>query len=121
MGMVQASLAKRLDRHFLACAAAATAGVTGLAVSESQGAVVYSGVLNNAIDPTSPAGAYIQVSNFNIQTTAAANPGWNLNVFNITYTGNYTGVSFYPHVGATDQVVGNGTVGVVAKLANNVS
>ncbi|CAN5386718.1 hypothetical protein BH09PLA1_BH09PLA1_23550 [soil metagenome] len=120
MQVVQASLQKRLDRHVLACAAVAAAGVTGIAATQSDAAVVYSGALNLAVDPTTPAGAYVRVQDFNITfaNTIAnnLNPGWNLNVFNITYTGNYTGVSFYPRVAATDKAVGTAT-GIVNKLA----
>jgi hypothetical protein len=110
MSSVLSSLNKRLDKHFVACAAAAAAGVVGLSAAESDAAIVYSGPLNLMINPNTPTGIYIRVQDFNITTdntiTGNTNPGWNFNIFNVFYTQNYTGNAVYPRVAATDDIVG---------------
>jgi hypothetical protein len=114
------SLLARLDKHFVACAAAA-AGV-GMVADEAAAAINYSGPLNFAVNTTTSAGIYINVQTFGIAVSAAADPAWNLNLFNLSYgSGNYTAVSFYPngaHAGPTDAVIGVGAnPGRIAKLA----
>lgn len=117
------SLLSRLDRHLVACAAAATA--VGVISDDASAAINYSGVLNYAVNPATAAGVYVNVATFGLATSAAADPGWNLNLFNLSYSsGVYTAVSFYPngaHAAPTDALVGTGLQGRVAKLAANTN
>ena len=113
------SIKSRLDKHFVACAAVAAAGVAASS-GDAQAAIQYSGVLNLAVNPASAAGIYINVGAFHVNTTAAADPAWNINLFNITYTGGYVGVAFYPRVPAQDLFVGTST-GIVSKLATGTN
>jgi hypothetical protein len=74
----QASLANALDRHFLACAAAATAAVVAGTADHSQAAIVYSGVQNAPLTDGSP-GIYI-----NLVTNGVAGApfsGWDINPY----------------------------------------
>ena len=77
-------LAKSLDKHFLACAAAATAVVGVGAVEEAEAVIRYSGTLNQAI-PVSITGLYIDIDG-NLRGTAAQVPNWDFNLFNSNST-----------------------------------
>ena len=76
--MVQA-LKSRLDRHFVACsAAAAAATVGGVAQQNAEAAIVYSGVVNINI-PSTTAGVYLNVVTGVNNANPASVPGWDLN------------------------------------------
>ncbi len=86
-GQDMSILAKRLDAHFVACAAAAGAAVVG-ATQQSQAAVVYSGVVNLPI-PNSTNGLYLNVvtgaNNLPPPGSAGSTvPGWDINPFSST-------------------------------------
>src|SRR5438094_465816 len=71
------TLAKRLDVHFVACAAAAGAGLVGVAQT-SEAAVIYSGVVNVAI-PNTLQGIYLNTA---LGTTGGAPfAGWDINPY----------------------------------------
>jgi len=115
------SLQSRVDKHLVACAAAAAgAAVVGTFAERADAVIHYSGPLNFHVNPNTQNGIYINVQTFGIATTAAADPGWNLNPFNIVYNGGYTGVNLYPHSATTDRVVGTAN-GLVSKLAANTT
>jgi hypothetical protein len=73
-------LAKSLDKHFLACAAAATVVVGVGAVEEAEAVVQYSGLLDRAV-PVSITGLYIDIDG-NLTGTAVEAPNWDFNLFN---------------------------------------
>lgn len=114
MGLVQASLQKRLDRHFLACAAAA---VGAGAASESFAAVQYSGLQNIVSDTTTAFGTYINLETNSVQNGVAGLAGFDINVF--SWRNEYPAGSgtFFPFVatytggGANNKVMGTGTYG----------
>lgn len=70
------TLRSRLDRHFVACSAAAAAASVG-AVSTADAAIVYSGVVNINI-PSTTSGIYLNVVT-GASGTAAGTPGWDVN------------------------------------------
>ena len=69
-------LAKRLDAHFVACAAAAGAGVVGIAQTADAG-IVYSGVVNIPI-PDNIDGIYMNMVTGVSNPSAASVPGWDI-------------------------------------------
>jgi hypothetical protein len=77
------SIAKRLDAHFVACAAAAGAAVVGVA-QKSEASVVYSGIVNIPVQTTTN-GLYINIVNGQINepgnTSGSTVPGWDLNIY----------------------------------------
>lgn len=78
---ISAGLANALDRHFVACAAAATAAVVAGHADQSQAAIIYSGAQNLALGYGSTGQLYI-----NLETKAVASgrnpvPGWDVNPF----------------------------------------
>ncbi len=75
------NLIKRLDTHFVACAAAAGAAVVG-GVQQSEAAVVYSGIVNIPI-PNDFYGVYLNVQTGAFQANGApvALAGWDLNPY----------------------------------------
>jgi hypothetical protein len=79
-------LAASLDKHFLACAAAATAAVTAGVADSAQAVVQYSGLLDMAINHTTSAGVYVNFDTLTATTSGGANPGWDANVFNSNST-----------------------------------
>jgi uncharacterized protein (TIGR03382 family) len=77
--MIQA-LKSRLDRHFVACsAAAAAATVGGVAQQSAEATIIYSGAVNINI-PSTTAGVYLNVA-------PAGVPGWDVNPWNGTGLG----------------------------------
>jgi hypothetical protein len=75
---IHVSLANALDRHFLACAAAATAATVAVTADHSQAAIVYSGIQNVPLTNGSP-GIYIDlVTN---QVSGAPFTGWDINPY----------------------------------------
>jgi hypothetical protein len=82
------NLAKRLDAHFVACAAAAGAAAVGIA-QKSEAAIVYSGTVNLATQTTTN-GLYINLVNGQINepgnTGGTSVPGWDLNIYGSTQT-----------------------------------
>jgi hypothetical protein len=114
MGTVQASLSKRLDRHFLACAAAAVA--VG-AAEQSWAVIQYSGPQNIVSNTSNSFGTYVNFETNSVQNGVTGAPGFDLNVF--SYRNEYpTGSgNFYPFVatytggGANNKVMGSGTYG----------
>ena len=83
-------LAKRLDAHFVACAAAAGAAVVGT-VQTADAAIVYSGVVNIPVQQTTN-GLYINIVthpapgsiNEPGNTTGGTVAGWDLNLYSST-------------------------------------
>ena len=76
------SIAKLLDKHFLACAAAATTAVFATPGNTADAAVVYSGLLDIAISPATSYGIYVDVNNLSTAVLASSVPGWDLNIYN---------------------------------------
>lgn len=74
-------LTRALDKHFLACAAAAAAGAGGVLVPAGEAAaeIRYSGVRDIEIDPTNDVGLYIDVDSLITNTSNAGD--WDLNLF----------------------------------------
>jgi hypothetical protein len=113
---LQASLASALDRHFLACAAAASAAVVAGTAEHSQASIVYSGIQNVPLTNGSP-GIYIDlVTNV---VSAAPFTGWDINPYvNGGSTGSFFGMYLPP--GATPLLVKSSAPGAgaadVAKL-----
>jgi len=124
MRVVQLPLQKRLDRHFMACAAAAVA-VVG-AAEQGWAAIQYSGAQNIAVDTTSSLGLYLNFENGSVQNGITGLAGYDINVFSFRaqYPAN-TG-NFYPYVetytagGANNKVVGTGAY-KASKLASGAS
>jgi len=78
------SLGQSLDRHFLACAAAATAGVVA-ASNSSEAAVIYSGLRDTQVNHATPTGIYIDVDTLLSGAPSSAAPEWHLNIYNFTF------------------------------------
>jgi hypothetical protein len=78
------SLGVALDRHFLACAAAATAGVVA-ASNGVEAAVIYSGLLDTQVNHATPTGIYIDVDSLISGAPSSAVPGWHMNIYNATF------------------------------------
>ena len=120
MGMVQASLQKRLDRHFLACAAAAVA--VG-AADQAWAAVQYSGLQNIASNTTNAFGTYINLETNSVQNGVAGVAGFDVNVFSWRqeYPAN-SGV-FYPFVATyvAGTAVNNRVMGTGAYKASKLA
>jgi hypothetical protein len=80
------NLVKRLDAHFIACAAAAGAAVVGTAQTAEAG-IVWSGAVNLPIALTTN-GLYLNVVNGAINepgnTTGGSVPGWDINPYGST-------------------------------------
>jgi hypothetical protein len=72
-------LKSRLDRHFVACSAAAAAAAVG-AVNTADAAIVYSGVVNINI-PSTTAGVYLNVQTGVNNVSPGLVPGWDLNPY----------------------------------------
>ncbi len=84
--MIQA-LKSRLDRHFVACsAAAAAATVGGVAQQSAEATIIYSGVVNLNV-PSTVAGLYLNVVTGVNSSSPAAVPGWDVNPWNATGLG----------------------------------
>ena len=98
------NLVKRLDAHFVACAAAAGAAVVG-AAQKSEAAVVWSGIVNIPIQQTTN-GLYINIVTGQINepgnTAGGSVPGWDLNPYS-------TGATWYGFGNANWGFVGAGT------------
>lgn len=76
--MIQ-NIKSRLDRHFVACsAAAAAATVGGVTQQSAEAGIVYSGVVNINI-PSTTAGVYLNVVTGVNAASPASVPGWDLN------------------------------------------
>jgi hypothetical protein len=79
-------LAKKLDAHFVACAAAAGAAAMGVA-QKADAAIVYSGVVNFPIQSTTN-GLYLNVVTGAINepgnTAGSTVPGWDINPWSST-------------------------------------
>jgi hypothetical protein len=78
------TLAKRLDTHFAACAAAAAGAAIVGGAQEANAAIVYSGVVNISIGGNF-SGVYLNMINGVTGTSAAAVPGHDINPY---YGGN---------------------------------
>lgn len=109
--MVQ-TLKSRLDRHFVACSAAAAAASVGVVQQQTEAAIVYSGVVNINI-PSTTAGVYLNFQSGVNNPSPALVPGWDVNPWSST-TLNY----FNPAAPAGGvYVIGGGTGTSVANLA----
>ena len=111
--MSASTLERRLDKHLLACAAAAVA--VGAVAEDALAAINYSGpqnisVVNNFF------GIYLKLENntFVNGASGAGLSGWDLNVFSYNYAGAYPYVATFRNTGT--QVMGTGTY--VAKLSS---
>lgn len=91
---MSSTLKVRLNRHFAACAAMATAAVVTGAASQSQGAIVYSGLRNIPI-PANIDGVYVNVITGATGTSAGAVPGYDINPYAVG-----TGASFFTNAAA---------------------
>jgi hypothetical protein len=121
------SLRKKLDKHFVACAAAAAA-VGVFSNNEAQAVVQYSGLLDIPINPAVPAGLYIDVNGLTTGVTGAGVPGFDLNIFNLNFTdptAQGKAVLLYTPAARPARPIGTnsgtGAYGYVSKLGAGVS
>src|SRR5262245_3995086 len=91
------ALLRRLDSHLLAsgAAAAAAAAVGNLTASEAQATIHYSGLLDISVLNSTPAGIYVDVDGLTTGVSGAGTPGWDLNIFNVTFGSGGKAVYFY--------------------------
>src|SRR4051812_14977732 len=95
MSTVLSSLNKRLDRHFIACAAAA---VVGAVADQSWAVVQYSGPQNISVIP-SQAGWYLNFETGATSNNAASSPaGWDINVVSFRRASSTNPSYFFPYV-----------------------
>ena len=100
---VQASLANALDRHFLACAAVATAATVVGSVEHAQATIVYSGTQNVPLTDGSP-GIYLNLVTKVSSASPSSAPGWDINPYvNGGSSGSFFGMYLPP--GTTPQLV----------------
>ena len=100
---VQASLANALDRHFLACAAVATAATVVGSVEHAQATIVYSGTQNVPLTDGSP-GIYLNLVTKVSSASPSSAPGWDINPYvNGGSSGTFFGMYLPP--GTTPQLV----------------
>jgi hypothetical protein len=76
---IRVSLSKALDKHFMGCAAVATAAAVG-ATKHANAAVIYSGVQNIALTNGSP-GLYINLVTKTSTLLPSTSPGWDINPY----------------------------------------
>jgi len=120
------SLRRRLDKHFVACAAAATAGIGG-AVDQSWAAIQYSGTQNVSVNTIGYRGWYL-----NFETGAQTNsnvagpPGWDINI--ASWRQEYPANSgyFFPYVlsyttGPTNRIMGSALKAANLSAGANIS
>ena len=93
------AIAKRLDAHFAACAAAAGAAMVG-GVEQADAAIVHSGIVNINI-PSTTAGVYVNVV---AGTTGSSSslPGWDVNPWSsstLNYFSPSTGSAYVQRLG----------------------
>jgi hypothetical protein len=106
----------RLDKHLAACAAMAAAGVVGATTDTADAAIQYSGPQNIAINPLTSAGIYLDVDGFTFGTSGASVPGYEVNLFNLNFSGG--GRSFLAFLNTGDSLQGTGSAFAYAsKLA----
>ena len=105
------TLAKRLDTHFAACAAAA-AGAAMLGGEKAEAGIVYSGIVNIAIGGNF-AGVYLNMVTGVTGTSAAAVPGHDINPY---YGGNRIFVATVSPLSGV-QATGPAPAGQVLNLA----
>jgi hypothetical protein len=99
---IRASLSSALDRHFVGCAAVATAAAVAGHAEYADAAIVYSGVQNVALTNGSP-GIYINFVTKASTASPGANPGWDINPY---VNGGSTGAFFGMYLPAsTTQLV----------------
>src|SRR5215475_5454914 len=99
---IRASLSKALDRHFMGCAAAATAAAVGLHTERADAAIVYSGLQNVPLTNGSP-GIYINLVTKVSTGSPGTAPGWDINPYvNGGSSGTFFGMYLPP---ATTQLV----------------
>jgi hypothetical protein len=121
--VVSKSLQSRLDKHFVACAAAA-AVVGAFGTENADAAVQYSGPQNIAVNPLTPAGIYINVDGFTSGVVGSTVAGWDMNIFNINFTSGGKGVFLYTTTARPFRAIGTngglylppGGYGYVSKL-----
>jgi hypothetical protein len=77
-------LAKRLDAHFVACAAAAGAAAVG--VQSAEAGIVHSGPVNIVI-PDTIDGVYMNVVTGAVTTTSPGPSGWDINPYSASAAG----------------------------------
>src|SRR5688500_12077266 len=75
-----ANLKTRLDGHFVACSALAAAAAIGGAVSTSEAANGYSGIVNNKI-PGNIDGVYLNCQTGVTGTSGGTTAGWDINPY----------------------------------------
>ena len=103
------TLAKRLDTHFAACAAAAAGAAMLGGAQEANAAIVYSGIVNITI-PNTFAGVYLNIVTGLTTATGGANVGMDFNPYNV-------GASMWQGPGTANRAVQGGVVGSAANLA----
>jgi len=101
--MIMGTFAKRLEGHFVACAAAASAVVAGTA-QKSEASIVYSGVQNIPI-PLTVFGVYLNLQTGANGASPAAAPGWDVNPFGSTILSFGANEAFNGYLGFPNQVV----------------
>lgn len=107
---------KRLDAHFVACAAAAGAAAVGI-TQNVDAAVVYSGAVNLNV-PSTTSGIYLNVVTGVFNTVPASAPGWDLNPWSSSALNIWTNNAANP--ASSDGVIINYTGGNSATLTDNL-
>lgn len=119
MSETSSTLKLRVDKHLAACAALAAAGVAGQA-QQADAAIQYSGLLNIAVNPLTSAGIYVDVNGLSASTSSVTTPGFDINLFNATFTGG--GRAFLGFLGNGANPVGTGSaLTYVSKLASGTT
>ena len=101
-------LAKRLDAHFVACAAAAGAAVVA-STQKSEAAIVWSGLVNLPI-PGDVDGIYVNLATGLTGLTGGATPGWDIN----PYFGGNTMYTAAPGYGCVPDASATGVAALLA-------
>ena len=76
------SLSSRLDRHFVACAAAATAA-GALLVDRVEAGIVYSGIRDIVVSNVDSTGLYVDMETGLASFPGSSVPGYDFNIFNL--------------------------------------
>lgn len=98
---IPTSLSKALDRHFVACAAVATATVVAGQAQHAQASILYSGVQNVPLTDGSP-GVYINLVTNASSGSPAGAPGWDINPYINTFPTHHLFAIYLPPSTAQD-------------------
>lgn len=111
------SIARRLDKHFVACAAAAAGAALVGPANTAEAVIVWSGIVNLTI-PSTTNGLYLNVVNGAYNTTGGLGttvPGWDVNPFSSTGLSHFNPATSL--IGGSAYVRANTTTAGVSNLA----